>query len=388
MFSIRSYLPTPLIIYQSDVTPALIMSRVEAASGAKYSSHKEPARKFEPIAPVGSSYKPVGKVDIAALKSTPPPATKPALPSSSRPAFGAAKATPSAGHLYGRTVPGGSAPQDAWPEEKPAPVSVAATPPPPPPATSRPPTLPTAARPAFSAMVPNKTQPAFSLAPAPPPVAADTPPSRVPAAVSSSVTPTKPAEDDRIEPAKSAYTPVSLPAPKKLKNPFATKEQQTTSQASTPVPSSTTKLTWSQRQALAKKQAEEEEAKSRSAAFTPTVSTPVTKPVFKSSAPAFGRSTVSHSTPRNFGALGAAASVGAAVGVGAAAVHASQASPSSPSPPPPPPPQAAPSSYISAREAVQDAAWGTEEVTEEVEQEPEPEYEAVSNTLQEVSSST
>lgn len=130
------------------------MSRVEAASGAKYSTHKEQPRKFEPIAPVGSSYTPVGKVDIAALKRAPQPAAKPTLPSSgSRPAFSVTKPTVSAGSLYGRVTHGGSAPADAWPEDKPAPVAAAAALAPPLPASSRPPTLPTTGRPAFSAMV-------------------------------------------------------------------------------------------------------------------------------------------------------------------------------------------------------------------------------------------
>lgn len=124
------------------------MSRVEAASGAKYSTHKEQPRKFEPIAPVGTNYTPVGKVDIGELRKAPTPATKPPLPSTSRPAFSATKPTASAGSLYGRTVIGGSAPQDAWPEEKATP----AAPPPAPPAASRPPVLPTAPRPAFSAV--------------------------------------------------------------------------------------------------------------------------------------------------------------------------------------------------------------------------------------------
>ncbi|EGO22678.1 hypothetical protein SERLADRAFT_357378, partial [Serpula lacrymans var. lacrymans S7.9] len=58
---------------ESDVTPALIMSRVEGASGARYSAHKEQARKFEPIAPVGTSYTPIGRPDIAAMRKVPPP---------------------------------------------------------------------------------------------------------------------------------------------------------------------------------------------------------------------------------------------------------------------------------------------------------------------------
>lgn len=53
---------------QEDVSPSVIMSRVEAASGAKYSTHNEPTRRAEPIGPVGTSYTPVGKVDINALR--------------------------------------------------------------------------------------------------------------------------------------------------------------------------------------------------------------------------------------------------------------------------------------------------------------------------------
>ena len=129
------------------------MSRVEAASGAKYSTHKEQPRPFEPIASVGTAYTPVGKVDIAALRKVPPPAAKPTLPSSSsRPTFSAVKPTVSAGSVYGRTVNPGSAPADAWPEEKPSSPPPAAVPPPPS-GASRPPTLPTTSRPAFSAMV-------------------------------------------------------------------------------------------------------------------------------------------------------------------------------------------------------------------------------------------
>ena len=105
------------------------MSRVEAASGAKYSTHNEKARKFEPIAPVGTNYVPVGKVDINELRKAPPPAAKPVF-------GGASKSVGSAASLYGRSGVAGSAPQDAWPEEKPAAASV--SPPPPPPAASRP----------------------------------------------------------------------------------------------------------------------------------------------------------------------------------------------------------------------------------------------------------
>ena len=299
------------------------MKRIEAASGAKYSSHNEPTRRFEPIAPVGTNYTPVGKVDIAALKKAPPPAAKPALPTSSRPVFGAPAA--SAGSLYGKAA---APPSNAWPEEKAMPTSTPASPPPP-----RPPTLPTTGRPAFSAISPTRpSAPAFSaLSPVISP-----PPSQLSRLAVSNV-PTKPAEEDRIEPNKSSWTPVSLPPPRKLKNPFAAMEQQSLAQQSSPSQLSATnakKLTWSERQALAKKQAEEEEVKSRSASFVPP--TPVSKTVFKSSAPAFGRATVSQSAPKNFGSVPAAAGAGIATGV-TTTFSARATSPPVPAPPPPPP---------------------------------------------------
>ena len=225
-----------------------------------------------------------------------------------------------------------------------------------------------------------------------------------PSPVFSSNVPVKPAEEDRIEPAQSAYSPVSLPAPKKLKNPFAAMEQQSQQKSFSPRTSSPTggakkltwserqalakkraeeedkqsqqtfspsatspsagakKLTWSERQALAKKRAEEEEAESRSASSIPSVS-PISKPVFKSSAP-FARP-APPSASRNFGAVGAAAGVGAVVGATAAFSARST----------PPAPVAAPISYTSARDAVRDAAWGTEDDAHaEAEPEPEPQY--------------
>ena len=208
-----------------------------------------------------------------------------------------------------------------------------------------------------------------------------------PSPVISSNVPVKPAEEDRIEPAQSAYSPVSLPPPKKLRNPFAAMEQQQSQQ--TPSPSTSAsggpkKLTWSERQALAKKQMEEEEAKSRSASNAVPAASPISKPVYKSNAPAFGRATAPQSGFRNFGAVGAAAGAGAVVGATAAFSARSI----------PPAPVPAPSSYTSARAAVQDAAWGTEEEAQtavaetlpepepeyqpEPEAEPEPQYQAVS----------
>lgn len=48
------------------------MKRVRDASGAKYSVHNESSRRADPIAPVGTNYTPVGKVDIGALRKSAP----------------------------------------------------------------------------------------------------------------------------------------------------------------------------------------------------------------------------------------------------------------------------------------------------------------------------
>lgn len=123
------------------------MKRVEAASGANYSTHKEQARKFEPIAPVGTNYTPVGKVDIGALRKAPTTGagaslSRPAIPSAPRPSYGASSMGPSASFNAPTT---GRAPAGAWDDETPA----TAAPPPPPPAASRPPVT-TSTRPTTS----------------------------------------------------------------------------------------------------------------------------------------------------------------------------------------------------------------------------------------------
>jgi drebrin-like protein len=73
----------------------------------------------------------------------------------------------------------------------------------------------------------------------------------------------KPAEEDRIGPVGTNYTPVSLPRPKKLVNPF---EKMSQEQETQPVPQPVKRgggMSWSERQAIAKKRAEEEEVQSR-----------------------------------------------------------------------------------------------------------------------------
>lgn len=143
------------------------MSRVEAASGAKYTAQKEAPRRFEPIAPVGTNYVPVGRPDIDALRRNtsvappaPPAASRPVPsaaasaasrapppPSAPRPAFGSATSTSGFGRAPAASAGRVSAPDDDW--DTPAP-SVAK--PPPPPAAFRPPVV-AASRPVLSVCI-------------------------------------------------------------------------------------------------------------------------------------------------------------------------------------------------------------------------------------------
>lgn len=95
-------------------------------------------------------------------------------------------------------------------------------------------------------------------------------PAPAPASVSSAAS-SKPQEDDKIGPVGTAYTPIKL-HPKKLVNPFAAMEAKAQAEAAPPAIQHVggKKLTWSERQALAKKQAEEEESRSRAASFHPS----------------------------------------------------------------------------------------------------------------------
>lgn len=64
-----------LLVPQGDVQPAQIMKRVNDSSGAKYSVHNEKSRPAPAPTPAGTSYTPIGRPDIAAMKrAAPPPA--------------------------------------------------------------------------------------------------------------------------------------------------------------------------------------------------------------------------------------------------------------------------------------------------------------------------
>ena len=118
------------------------MSRVEAASGAKYSVHKEPARKFEPIGPVGTNYTPVGKVDINAIRkeAVVKPPQRPQQTTTRPPGVGQQWSKPTTtGFQPNYTAPPPvkptPAPDDDW---EPAPASIKPTPAPPLPTATRP----------------------------------------------------------------------------------------------------------------------------------------------------------------------------------------------------------------------------------------------------------
>lgn len=69
-----------LKVLKGDVSPALILKSVEAASGSRYTAHKEQTRKFEPIAPVGTAYTPIGRVDLNELRKNAAPSAVPTRP--------------------------------------------------------------------------------------------------------------------------------------------------------------------------------------------------------------------------------------------------------------------------------------------------------------------
>ncbi|KAG9084727.1 hypothetical protein FS749_005003, partial [Ceratobasidium sp. UAMH 11750] len=216
---------------EADVSPALIMKKVNDASGAKYSFHKEAPKRVDPIAPVGSSYKPIGAPDVAAMRKGAKPDVIGKVGTAYTPAreeLANIRATPQP------SVPSAPRPVPTAPSVAPSWDAPAA--PPVPPASSRPtgpPSIPSTAR------------------PVPSPAAAAPPPN--------------PAEEDRIMPVGTAYTPVSLPKPKKLVNPFEARQAEQQAAAPPPGPRSGGGLTWSQRQALRKQQEEEENARSKAA---------------------------------------------------------------------------------------------------------------------------
>lgn len=119
------------------------MSRVEGASGARYSAHREAPRRFEPITPVGTNYVPVGAPDIAAMRqaganrnvpTTPVTPVAPAAPPKpAAPAVRSIPLAPSSAAGFGRlsTFNRASDPGNEWdaPVSRPSPPSAVTRPP-------------------------------------------------------------------------------------------------------------------------------------------------------------------------------------------------------------------------------------------------------------------
>lgn len=200
-----------------DIAPALILRKVTDSSGSKYGVAS--SRASEPIAPVGTSHKPVGTPDIRGMQAK--------APKDSIAPVGTAY-TPARDEL--QLLREGKLKNSDAPPIAPRPMPSASKVPPP------------------------------RTTPAPPPSQA-VPPRPSAAAPTPVEAPPKPADDDRIRPVGTAYTPVSLPRPGKLSS-DRTKLFSQPSETSTPAPIRRTtpgKLTWSQRQEMARKQQEEAE---------------------------------------------------------------------------------------------------------------------------------
>lgn len=195
-----------------DILPDTILRKVMDSSGSKYGTAS--SRAPEPIAPVGTSYKPIGTPDIKGMQSKAPNSS-----SGAKPAPVGTTYTPARDEL--KQLREGKLTNPSAPPQVPQPKKEVSAPPP--------------------------------AAPAPPPA---------PAATTSAPAPAKPADDDKIQPVGTSYTPVSLPRPGKL----SMDRMKAFSQPSEPAASAAGlrrstpgKLTWSQRQEMARKQEEDSE---------------------------------------------------------------------------------------------------------------------------------
>jgi hypothetical protein len=223
----------------------VITAKITNASGAKYSVHKEAPRQYVPIAPVGSSYTPVGKIDITQMRQ----GTPRDVPQPSTSAY-----TPARSELGNIRTPSTAAPPTA-----------------PRPVPSRPPV--SAPAPAAHDWEAPSSERIQSVAPPIPttsrPSATVTPSSGYRPPTTAAVPPTSNATTkvDRIGPNQPAYQPVQLAAPKKLVNPFAARQAEATLEGTSQGrPGTGVKaLTWSERQAIAKKRQEEEDQRSKTA---------------------------------------------------------------------------------------------------------------------------
>lgn len=201
---------------EDDILPDAILRKVMDSSGSKYGTAS--SRAPEPIAPVGTTHKPVGTPDIRGMQAKAPK-------SHETPGPVGTNYTPAREEL--KQLREGKL-------SNPAPPSA------PKPAVPQP-------------AVPQRSAPQPSSAPKPAPEPA----------------PPKPAEEDKIQPVGTSYTPVSLPKPGKLSldrtMPFSQAHAPTGPAPPGRRTAAPGKLTWSQRQEKARQEREAEEAPAESA---------------------------------------------------------------------------------------------------------------------------
>lgn len=249
---------------EHDVEPAVIMRKITDSSGSKYNAAGAAANTHPggPITPVGTSHKPVGTPDIRGMQAKAPKDKIEPVGTNYTPAR----------EEIAQLRAGKLGAQESAPPPAPR---------------------PSAPTPASAARVP-QPQGAPS-APAPPPAA---PPAPEPAqkAPEPPAGPPKPADDDKIRPVGTAYTPVSLGKPGKLSTDRTAMFSQPPASASAPPPApgrrgpSGGKLTWSQRQEAAKKEqqaeAERESAVASSEARASAAEEPPAPPAAPEAPPA------------------------------------------------------------------------------------------------------
>lgn len=233
---------------EDDLDSKSILKKVTDSSGSKYSAAGQSANTQigGKIEPVGSSYKPIGTPDVRGMQA----GTKADPIQSVGTAY-----TPARNELA--NIRSGHTPAAPASPSAPRPITTQA--------------------PAPNPATPISSTPSYTRAPsvggivggpvsAPPPSRPADVPSSKPAVAPASVTPAKPAEEDRIKPVGTAYEPVRLGKPGKLGNRFPFGQDSTA--ASTPAPAprvASGGLTWSQRQEKVKKEQAEEEARSTQA---------------------------------------------------------------------------------------------------------------------------
>lgn len=201
---------------EDDILPDAILRKVMDSSGSKYGTAS--SRAPEPIAPVGTTHKPVGTPDIRGMQAKAPKPPK----NGDTPGPVGTNYTPAREEL--KMLREGKL-------TNPAPPSVLK------------PSMPQ----------PSKPQPSSAPKSAPEPAPA----------------PPKPTDEDKIQPVGTSYSPVSLPKPGKLSldrtMPFSQTHQPTAPAPPGRRAAVPGKLTWSQRQEKARQEREAEEAQAESA---------------------------------------------------------------------------------------------------------------------------